>query len=81
MVLIAFLGTSCTKEEVAPCSRHNAESTDGAAKSEKPTLIDNPGNAGGLQGTVLGTHGVENGISDDGDDLSDSERSRKKPRQ
>ena len=75
MVLVTFLGTSCTKEDVSPCSRHSEQEASGQAKNDKPNS-----NSGDHNGIVVGTTGLDNGISDDGDDLSDSERSRKKPR-
>ena len=77
-LLLAFilLLSSCTKEEmVEPC-------TSGAAITSKSLAVPNDGHINGPDnGTVRGTEepttGEDDGISDDGDDISDNERKKR----
>ncbi len=77
IVLVAVLFMSaCAKEEpVAPCG------VDGNALKYMGTTSDPDGTKPGaaLVGTVI-TDTEGDGIGDDGDDLGDRERDRKKPR-
>lgn len=85
-LIIGLLATSCSKEEaVEPCSSAHQEEVNAKNVAGKPLVAEDPANAQqGLGDPVIveptddGTEG--NGISDDGDDLSDSERVRKKRR-
>lgn len=80
LVLTSFLLVSCSKEEmVEPCAEHSTV----APKSRTPNASGTDvgqGNSISGQGTVNPKGDTGTDISDDGDDLSDSERSRVKPR-
>lgn len=70
----AALFSSCSKEAlVEPVQQHVTSGT------KSSTLLDTPGTSGSML-TNTGTIGDGADISDDGDDLSGSERSRKKHR-
>lgn len=80
VLMVAVLAVSCGKEEIAPCSQHSTETTDGPTKT-RPVSNQGAGDRGGDNGAVISKPtNTGTGISDDGDDLSDSERSRKKSR-
>jgi len=87
LLLIGLLFTACSKEDgVQPCGSGSDDTLQdqGTAKAkdtsgtstEKP--LTNESSAPPNGNTTL--TGDDQGISDDGDDLSDSEKSRKKPR-
>ncbi|HRH68272.1 MAG TPA: hypothetical protein PLB89_02075 [Flavobacteriales bacterium] len=86
VLLIGLLATSCSKEEpVEPCSSAHQEEVNEKDNAGKPIVSENA--ADGQQGlgepviaTPTGGDTDGTGISDDGDDLSDSERVRKKRR-
>ncbi|MCB0769500.1 MAG: hypothetical protein KDC00_03745 [Flavobacteriales bacterium] len=86
LLVTSLLLVSCTKEEVVePC--HDETGTVNAKGRTVPVTDTNSGEVNGLngRGTVNpkdgGTEGGDDtDISDDGDDLSDSERRRVKPR-
>lgn len=85
-LLISLLATSCSKEEaVEPCSSAHQEEVTAKSVAGKPLVAEDPTNAQqGLGEPVIveptGGDTEGSGISDDGDDLSDSERVRKKRR-
>lgn len=79
-VLLVFMASSCTKDDaVSPCSSHatdegtvkNARIPIPPAPSQDGQIITEPSRPSDPDGT---------GISDDGDDLSNNEKSRKKRR-
>jgi hypothetical protein len=81
LLLIALLAVACSKEDVvAPCNAPSEEHV--SAKDLKPTTLgDETGDTQeGISGGHVDPPSDGSGISDDGDDLSDSERSRKKRR-
>jgi len=80
--LFALLAVSCSKEDVSPCGQHSNEVNDGnaAASKSRPSGGSSDGQGAISISTTPTTSKGDNGISDDGDDLSDSERSRKKLR-
>lgn len=80
LVLTSFLLVSCSKEElVEPCAEHSTVAPKGRTPSG-PGSEMGQGNSISGQGTISPKGDTGTGISDDGDDLSDSERSRVKPR-
>lgn len=86
-LILSLLATSCSKEEaVEPCSSANQENVNAKDLAGKPTVANDASDAQqGLDGAVIvipteGGDPDDSGISDDGDDLSDSERVRKKRR-
>ncbi|HQV74583.1 MAG: hypothetical protein KBA60_03705 [Flavobacteriales bacterium] len=81
--LFAVFTISCSKENVSPCGQHSNEVNDGdaAASKSRPSGGSTDGQGAiSISTTNPTTSKGDNGISDDGDDLSDSERSRKKLR-
>jgi len=81
--LFAFFAVSCSKEDVSPCGQHSNEVNDGDAAMSKSRGSNGTGDGQGATSISTSkptTSDKGNGISDDGDDLSDSEHSRKKPR-
>ncbi len=85
-LIIGLLATSCSKEEpVEPCSSAHQEEVNAKDAVGKPNVVDDATDAqNGLGEPVIveptGDDNGGSGISDDGDDLSDSERARKKRR-
>lgn len=86
VLLFALLASSCSKEEVVqPCNTGTHEEA-GAAKglpviSEAPDVAsDVDGQQGSAEPGTRPPGDDPSGISDDGDDLSDSEKTRKKRR-
>jgi len=75
MVMIAF--TSCSKEELdgPACGSMQA---DGSVKSLNLSGGSTGTTMNSSTGGTIGSSGDGRGISDDGDDLSDSEKGRKK---
>lgn len=85
LALLSVLATACTKEAaVEPCSG-SSEHTEGSAKDRPLSLTDGPdpvSHEGDTAEPVTDDNvgGDDQGISDDGDDISDSEKTRKKRR-
>lgn len=85
-LLFALLASSCSKEEMVQPWDSGMHEEQGVAK-DNPVVTEAPdvaSDADGQQGsTGPGTRPPDedpSGISDDGDDLSDSEKTRKKRR-
>ena len=85
LVVGMMLFASCAKdEEVAPCGSHETENVNGEAKNASllppPPAQDPPSGLGDEEGdgSGKGDPDTDPSISDDGDDLSDKERSNKK---
>ena len=80
-VVFGLLATSCTKEDaVEPCNHENAQE---GTNKDGYSVVDPNGAASQGQAGVNepGTPKPDpNDISDDGEDLSDSEKARRKPR-
>ena len=80
IALTSFLLVSCSKEElVEPCAEHNTVAPKGRTFNGTESNAGQ-GNSISGQSVVNPKGGTGTDISDDGDDLSDSERSRVKPR-
>jgi len=85
-LIIGLLASSCSKEgPVAPCSSADQEEVNAKDASDKPIVAENTTDPlHGMGEPVIVDPTSEDpegtGISDDGDDLSDSERVRKKRR-
>ena len=81
LLLIALLTVACGKEEVvSPCTAPAADQGSAKGISVSPTVTDPTPGAAVDGGSGEKPITDDTGISDDGDDLSDSERSRKKRR-
>lgn len=86
VALLAVVLVSCSKEDaVEPCGSGSTTEEVNAKSNRKPVVIDagEPGTA--HEGVTDGTptdppDSGTPGISDDGDDISDGEKSRKKRR-
>lgn len=80
LLLIAFLATSCAKEDaVSPCSSEASDQGSAKTIGTQDSTIPN-GEWNGISGTSRPVDPDGTGISDDGDDLSNNEKSRKKRR-
>lgn len=85
-LIIGLLAISCSKEEpVEPCSSAHQEEVNVKSVAGKPLVAEDPTNAQQGSGESVIVEPTDgdidgSGISDDGDDLSDSERVRKKRR-
>lgn len=84
LCLMAIFVASCTKDVVGPCG---VPDTNGKSRTNGvlPTDPSNPAlgptqGAGGTSEPAVGSDPNPTGISDDGDDISDSEKSRRKRR-
>ncbi len=87
LLLFALLATSCSKDElVQPVGTDGVSFNPKNAPVVTPPTTDLNGNLGGQQGLDGGVpkptpeDQPDGSISDDGEDLSDSEKSRKKKR-
>ena len=80
LVVGMMLFASCAKDEVvAPCGSHEENGVaKGASLLPPPTPQDPPVGLGDEEGNGRGKTDPDPTISDDGDDLSDKERSNKK---
>ncbi|MBX2974243.1 MAG: hypothetical protein KF797_14195 [Flavobacteriales bacterium] len=91
LALMALFIVSCTKDAVAPCggAAHEVDANANAKNRNAGVPAVDPGSSPaacpaqspGTGSDPAGDVGsAPTGISDDGDDISDSEKSRKKPR-
>lgn len=81
LLLIALLAVACAKDEVvSPCNSAAADQGGAKGLSISSTVADPTPGAAVNGGSGEKPITDDAGISDDGDDLSDSERSRKKKR-
>jgi hypothetical protein len=86
VALLAVALVSCSKEDaVEPCEAGNTTEAVNAKSNRRPVVTDAGGTGTPQEGVTDGTptdppDSGTPGISDDGDDISDGEKSRKKRR-
>ncbi|MGV3638004.1 MAG: hypothetical protein ACO1NQ_10235 [Flavobacteriales bacterium] len=86
IALLAFVLVSCSKEDaVEPCKTGTTTEEVNAKSDRRPVVIDAGDQGTAPEGVTEGTPTAQPdpgppGTSDDGDDISDGEKSRKKRR-